>query len=240
MTISRIKFLLFLIPFICVGCSGDEDPGISEKIFSYAWEIDNEGWEAGYADYPSNLSLQDSLELYAMSYGHRSLPAEIQPAQKGILLAGANRSDDLFMYLFKKIEGLNPDFTYRADFEIEIASNAPTNAVGIGGAPGESVFLKAGIVEFKPDVVLDNDSWYRMNLDKGNQSVGGTDMVNVGNAGVRDDLKGYELILRKNSVPAQFRPDANGNAWIIIGSDSGFEGLTALYYASLKVAVKKI
>lgn len=234
------KPLLFLLMLIFAGCIGEDNPVNSVITYQYSWEMNNEGWEVGYADYPSNLSLQDSLELYAISYGHRTLPDAIQPSQKGMMLAGANRSDDLFMYLFKKVDGLNPEFTYQADVEIEVASNAPTNAVGVGGAPGESVVFKAGVTGFQPDVVKDSEGWYRMNLDKGNQSDGGSDMVLAGHAGVADDTNDYELVLRPNKFPIQFKPDINGHAWIIIGSDSGFEGFTALYYAGLKVVVKKI
>lgn len=237
---SKTKPFFFLLIIIFGSCAGEDDSFFTEKTFQYSWEINEEGWQFGYADYPSGLSLQDSLGLYAMSYGYSLLPNAIQPPQKGMMLAGANRSDDLFMYLFKKIEGLNPRFTYQAKFEIEIASNAPTNAVGIGGAPGESVVIKTGVAGFEPDVVKDNNGWYRMNLDKGNQSVGGADMVTAGHAGVADDTNDYELIIRKNSLPIQFKSDADGNAWIIIGSDSGFEGLTTLYYAGLKVKLKKI
>jgi len=122
---------------------------------------------------------------------------------------------------------------------VQLASNAPTNAVGIGGAPGEAVTIKAGATSNEPRVVIE-DGWYRMNLDKGNQSIGGSNMVVIGNAGVKDDTRQYELITRKTDSPLKVKADSNGKIWLIVGSDSGFEGYTALYYAQLRVTVRSI
>ena len=233
-----MRFFIGASVVLLSGCNDDET-NVKSRTIDYAWESGDEGWRFGYADYPANLTLEDSLELYAMNYGHRSLPAEIVPAQKGMLIAGANRSDDLFMYLVKAVEGLTPLTEYSVEMEIQLASNAPTNAVGVGGAPGEAVTIKAGATSKEPNVVI-QDGWYRMNLDKGNQSLVGSDMVVIGNAGVNDETRQYELITRKTDFPLKARSDSNGKLWLIVGSDSGFEGYTALYYAQLQVIFKSL
>ncbi|MEY3404626.1 MAG: hypothetical protein RL161_56 [Bacteroidota bacterium] len=233
-----LQFFMGAFVVLLYGCNEDEAT-IKSQTLDYTWESGDEGWRFGYSDYPANLSLGDSLELYAMNYGHRTLPAEILPAQKGMLIAGANRSDDLFMYLFKTVEGLTPSAEYSVEMEVQLASNAPTNAVGIGGAPGEAVTIKAGATSNEPRVVIE-DGWYRMNLDKGNQSIGGSNMVVIGNAGVKDDTRQYELITRKTDSPLKVKADSNGKIWLIVGSDSGFEGYTALYYAQLRVTIRSI
>ena len=219
---------------MALGLASCADTDEKEKDISVTWEDGLSDWMVGYADYPAGLSLDDSLNLYAMSYGIRDLPAEIQPARKSLLTAASNRSDDLFMYVFTRIEGLRPTHEYSVEISYELASNAPTNAVGVGGAPGESVFLKAGASDKKPESKIE-DGWYRMNIDKGNQSVAGENMVNTGNAGVADDTNQYTLISRSTPAPVTARSDANGDLWIILGSDSGYEGYTALYYTRCSI-----
>lgn len=222
---------------VVLSCDSPNVDGYPKTVeLEYTWENGDEGWEFGYADYPVGLTLNDSLSLYAMSYGHGNLPVEIQPAQKGMLLAGANRSDDLFMYMFAPVAGLMPRATYLLTFDLSIASNARTNAVGIGGAPGESVWIKAGAVSARPELTK-LDGWYRMKLDKGNQSSEGDDMIILGHAGVSDDTNDYELITRSSQVPMEAKAGDDGRLWLMIGSDSGFEGYTALYYAGLKVSM---
>lgn len=214
-----------------MACSDAEE---KPREVSFSWEDGLSGWSVGYADYPVGLSTGDSLNLYAMTYGYRDLPVEIQPTRKATLTAGSNRSDDLFMYVYTKLDDLKPNCEYSVEISYELASNAPTNAVGIGGAPGESVFLKAGAAGKQPASVAE-EGWYRMNIDKGNQSVAGKDMVNTGNAGVADDTNQYTLITRSTQAPVIARSDASGNLWIILGSDSGYEGYTALYYTRCSV-----
>lgn len=226
-------FALVLIAALHSSC-GQKDP--LPKEVEYSWENGLEQWVVGYADYPAGLTTEDSLDLYAISYGYRDLPAEIQPSKKGMLTAGANRSDDLFMYLYTSVENLKPNQTYAVQISYTLASNAPTNAVGIGGAPGESVFLKAGATGKQPTLKVE-EGWYRMTTDKGNQSVGGTEMIVTGNAGVADEMQGYQLITRETPAPVIATTDKSGNLWIILGSDSGYEGYTALYYTSCTIKV---
>ena len=235
----RKRFLNLLIACLApiAGCDKPDD-GITQPDVEFTWESGLEGWEMGYADYPAGLSLDDSLNLYGMTYGHSVLPASIQPQQKGIRLAGHNRSDDLFMYAFGRVNGLVPGATYDILFDLEIASDAPTHAVGIGGAPGESVYIKAGATSTRPSVEV-IDGWYRMTIDKGNQSQGGKDMAVVGHAGVAHGTTQYTLIRRENAVPLQATADDQGRLWVIVGSDSGFEGYTELYYANLRMTLTK-
>jgi len=65
-------------------------------------------------------------------------------------------------------------------FYIELASDVPSNCVGIGGAPGESVYLKAGVSLVEPVPMLEGND-VRLNVDKGNQAGGGADASVIGN-----------------------------------------------------------
>jgi hypothetical protein len=162
----------------------------------------------------------------------------VTPAQSGIRISGINRSDDLFMYIKRKITGLLPDTEYKMDFEVDLASNAPTNAIGIGGPPGEAVVLKVGASPKEPLNVRDALQHYRLNIDKGNQSVGGADMAVIGHVGVADTTTVHAIIRRRTTTSIVKRSSANGELWLITGTDSGFEGKTELWWARVKVVLQ--
>jgi hypothetical protein len=205
------------------------------------WEFDfaasDHGFLAGFADYPSR---DFDPALYDLVADRRARPANLGGAP-ALFIGGSNRSDDLFMFWKKRITGLPPETAVRLTMEIEFASKYAVGLIGIGGAPGESVIVKAGAVPFEPQPVIDpqSDNWWRMNLDKGNQSVGGADMTVVGHVGKPDDgTENYAALVRGQhgaALTATTAPD--GSLWLVFGSDSGFEGRSELYYSRLTVWV---
>lgn len=221
---------------ICVvaACSLRDDGYYSVFSLSFNFTDSDMGWSGDFADYP-----KDDSVFYELLFKHDTLPSNLNPGgnRKALILSGKNHSDDLFMFIKRKISGLKPNTRYDILFNIQLASNAPTESVGIGGAPGESVFLKAGMTTTEPVKVLDEDDYYRMNIDKGNQAEGGSDMMVLGHIGVARNTTQYTLIYRNNSSanPFSFTTDATGDAWIIIGTDSGFEGKTTLFYVTVDI-----
>ncbi len=153
-------------------------------------------------------------------------------------MSGNNPSDDLFMFMKRKITGLQPNTTYQVTFVVEFASIYPTNAFGVGGPPGEGVTMKAGLTLIEPDtmIIMKGGPYVVMNIDKGNQSTPGVDMDTIGHVGVSDTTTVYTLKTNDNiGHPFTFKTDQTGEAWLIIGTDSGFEAETALYYSSIIV-----
>jgi hypothetical protein len=138
------------------------------------------------------------------------------------------------MFIKRKITGLNPNSSYQMRVEISFASNAPTNAVGVGGAPGEGVVLKVGATIVEPLKIVSaipGDNSYRMNINKGAQRNPGPDMDTIGHIGVSDTTRAYTLINRSNAGHLfNFTTDSNGDLWVCIGTESGFEAKTTLYY----------
>jgi len=63
---------------------------------------------------------------------------------------------------------------------VEIATRTPSGCFDIGGAPGESVWIKAGATGVEPLPILIGGD-LRMNVDVGNQSQGGENAVVLGN-----------------------------------------------------------
>jgi hypothetical protein len=226
---------LFLATSILPACDWAEDDTTPRIIeYSYNFNENMEGWVGGFADLP-----EEGQDIYDLEVSHSPLPEEIDSNSGSIKVQGNNRSDDLFMFLKKQVTGLSPSTTYQITFDLEIASQYPASAPGAGGSPGSSVYLKAGATPNEPLPVAEDNAgvtYLRMNIEKGNQSQEGTDMINLGHIGIEGDEYRYELIRRgTGDQPFSATTDADGTLWLIIGTDSGFEGLSVLYYNSIHV-----
>ena len=184
------------------------------------------GWAEGFADYPAG---QDAFFMLEADY--RALPAPLDTSTSALYIAGTNRSDDLWMY-YKTEVALPSDTTYRVRFDVEIATNVPSGCAGVGGAPGESVTVKAGVSLVEPDRELDAVGYWRMNVDKGQQTNGGEDAVVIGDlANSRSCEQGFEWELKRLGGPSMMiTTDSTGRAWLFVGTDSGFESRSAVYY----------
>ncbi|MEX2513054.1 MAG: hypothetical protein WD398_09120 [Cyclobacteriaceae bacterium] len=217
-------------------CIEDENPMKTEMAFTFNEGMN--GWEGGFADLPV-----DGLDTYELDVSVQQLPDETGSNDKAIKIEGRNMSDDLFMFLKRKVDGLKPLATYEVQFDIELASQYPEESMGIGGSPGGSVFLKAGASNIEPvpeEVEEASATYLRMNIDKGNQSQDGPDMLGLGTIGIEGEDFEYELIRRGNpNEPFIITTDETGSIWFVIGTDSGFEGKTTLYYREIKVILEE-
>jgi len=230
---KRTTFFLMVFAVLLVGCSAKYE---QTYRFNYTFDKDQEGWVTGFADLPADYD----PDLFELDSGWSELPSGLEGS--AIYLSGHNRSDDLFMYLQQHITGLKPETTYQVDFSIHLASNTPEGMMGIGGSPGESVYIKAGAVNREPELVTDDIDWLRLNIDKGNQATAGEDMINLGTiANPNIDLgtftgEEYALMnLNNQMISFTVTSDKDGSIWVIIGSDSGFEGATTLYYDAIEI-----
>jgi len=231
-------FFLMVFAVLLVGCSAKYE---QTYRFNYTFDEDQEGWVTGFADLPADYD----PDLFELDSGWSELPSGLEGS--AIYLSGHNRSDDLFMYLQQHITKLKPETTYQVDFSIDLASNTPEGLMGIGGSPGENVYIKAGAVNREPELVTDDIDWLRLNLDKGNQATAGEDMVNLGTAANPNiDLgtftgEEYALMnLNNQAMPFTVTSDKDGGIWVLVGSDSGFEGATTLYYDALEIQLTEV
>lgn len=242
--ITLLGFLL-LWAALLPGCSGSptttsRDP--QPLVFEYQFSEDEQGWVADFADWP----LDATDEFYELSSGLRDLPAELSKTEKAFMISGNNHSDDLFMYIRKKLtpqEGVLPSTSYRVKIEVEFASNAFAGSIGVGGSPAESVYVKAGAAANEPLPIEDNESgtpMWVLSVDKGQQSQDGAAAVVIGNVAKEDGsederyalktLSGTDMSLSVTSSP-------DGVLWVFVGTDSAFEGTTTLYYTRIKVTL---
>jgi hypothetical protein len=194
-------------------------------------------WVAGFADYPAGQEL--FMELQS---AYAPLPPLLGSGRSALFISGNNHSDDLFMFFKRRLDGLRPSTTYTATFAVEFATNVPRGCVGIGGAPGESVFMKAGASTAEPRVIVESGA-LRVTVDKGNQAVGGSHALVLGTVEnslpcTRENLQSRpweRKTLSSGSQTIGVESDANGSVWLLMGTDSGFEGTTSLYYLSFDV-----
>jgi hypothetical protein len=212
----------------------------------YDFSAGRHDWQAGLTDY--NEIDGPNLEFRAEL---RALPDELNQPGMAFFVQSRNTPDDLFMLLKRKLDaadGIEPGTTYRVSYEIVFASNAPSGCSGIGGAPGESVFFKAGASSEDPRSVLDQATLdYRLNVDKGNQAEGGPaasvagDVANGREEGC-DDLEGapFVSVTRTHEHDTPVTAADDGSLWLLIGTDSGFEGTTQLYYQSVNVRLEPV
>ena len=197
---------------------------------TYDFAESDHGFNAGFADLPKDYV----PEQYDLFSGRQALSANLGSGQ-ALFISGTNRSDDLWMYWKKKVTGLVPNALYDVSIDIELASKYSEGLVGVGGAPGEGVTVKLGATSIEPLAIVDKDGWLRMNIDKGNQSNGGANLAAVGDvAKPEDGTNNYALLHRSNRLAnVTAKADASGSLWLAVGTDSGFEGKTELYYTKL-------
>jgi len=213
-------------------CSTTNDVTPDSALLFSDFRTSRDGWAAEYTDYSEQLDTTN----FEFRSAHVRLPAPLDTTKRSLMVATHNRSDDLFTYIKRKVTGLQPNTTYRLVFEVELASQYATNSVGIGGSPGSSVYLKAGASAIEPRRVKEGD-YFTLNIDKGNQASGGKDALVLGHIGAGNDVNRYRLIQRNNiSQPLPARTNERGELWVFIGTDSGFEGLTTLYYNRSRIS----
>lgn len=223
--------LWMLAGLLVMGCKTDDDQGPSQQV-EYSFDFSNsaEGWTGDFADYPAGEE-----DFYELEFSYTTLPAPLDETQGALMLSGRNYSDDLFMFVKREITGLVPNKEYTMQFFVRFATNVPEGMVGIGGSPGESVYIKAGASTAEPIKVLEEDGYFRMNIDKGNQSQEGEDMLVIGNFSNEIGEEVYSLKSLSNTTNFRATASSQGSLWIIVGTDSGFEGQTTIYIDSIEV-----
>lgn len=208
----------------------------------YAFERGTLGFEAEFADYPPGQDV-----FYELDYAFETLPAPLD-ARRGVRLSGNNHSDDLAMLVKAPMGGLLPNTVYDLELEAEIASNVPSNCMGTGGSPGESVWIKLGASIEEPMAITQGEGGNaikRLNIDYGVQANDGDDVLIVGTMGngydCTDDSVPWVLrTLSTQGQPFSATSDADGVLWLIAGTDSGFESRTDVYITALRVRLEPV
>lgn len=234
---QRTGYLLLIMSIIFLeSCSKDNNSGHPDDPIEWSTDFNEgkDGWQAGFSEYYA-----DHVASYELEEGLAMLPAPLDEQRQAYRISGMNRSDDLFMYLTRKITDLQPLTTYKSHITVAVASNARSGGVGVGGAPGEAVGLGIGLTAVEPVSSPHDDQFHRMNIDKIQQCcTDGEDMVVIGD--VANGLEEYVFTHIERSGEFTARSNDKGEMWVIIGTDSGFEGKTELYYTQIDVILEKL
>lgn len=200
----------------------------------YQFETGDCGFEPMFSDYHDD---SNNYESYEMKTEHKNNPV-IGDESKSLYIASQNRSDDMFMGYVKNISGLKPNTEYSFVISFDLATNVESGLFGIGGSPGEAVAIKCGIVNIKPEIEEDSGGVYRLNINHGSQLSEGRDMQVLGNMAKPEDstVDGFEFKQFNASIKAV--SDDKGSVYLIIASDSGFEGLTEYYLDNIIISYK--
>jgi hypothetical protein len=199
---------------------------------SYTFDKSDEGFETIFADYPAGQET-----FYELASGSAPIP---NVGGTGMMVAGNNHSDDLWMSVAHGIglnEGVVPGTKYNVTITTKIASNAPTGCFGVGGAPGEALWIKGNVVTTKPraTTVAGNK---KFSANKGNQAENGA-AASFGNLGNGDECDGsapvYKIIER--TATTQVTAPWTGQLYLYLGTDSGFEGKTTYFIDDIKVTL---
>ena len=213
---------------ILAGTAAAKDPTTG---LAFDFNQNDGGFTPIFSDYPNEQGVE---EFYELRSGHEEVP--IAEAGKGLFLSGNNHSDDLFMGYYKDLSGLVPETEYQFTVRFQLATNVENDMIGIGGAPGESVFVKCGVASKEPENSLDSLNHFCLNIDKGSQSTSGSDMIVVGNLAKEEINRPGEYEFNEIETKVIARTDEAGTAYLVIGTDSGFEGVTSFYLDDISVS----
>ncbi|WBS01550.1 hypothetical protein OU994_25255 [Pseudoduganella sp. SL102] len=224
---------------LLAACGGDDDdpagtstggttPTARAVLVTQDFKVETGGWTGESSDYttetaPANVvfELRD-ISQYGATYKDT----------KAYFISGTNRSDDLLLYVKKQITGLavNTEYTFTVP-SMNLLSNAHSGCMGVGGAPGESVWVIAAASPTEPKPVTTNGDT-RLNIDHGNQAAPGAASMmlgNIANGLPCDGKQTYASKLVTNNTGIRVKTDGEGKVWVLLGIDSGFEATTGIY-----------
>lgn len=217
--------LVSVLALSLMACGSKAEP----KSWNFDFSQDDSGFESVFADYHDD---GHNFETFEMAYERILIPGT---TTQGLRLQGHNRSDDLFMGIVKELTGLKPSTAYTLTLSFTLYTEAEAGSIGIGGSPADSVYVKAGFANQAPIVSKGNEDLWVLNIDKGQQSQGST-LIPVLGTMAKPEGSEPGFVSKGFEVTLDLETDASGKVWLIIGTDSGFEGLTIYYLDDIAIS----
>jgi len=233
MSIAKSASAVALLSLLaaCGSNNPDDTPQTVSAIVDFDKGID--GWVGGSSDYTVGT------EPSGVVFEQRALGAPL--TGKGYYITGHNRSDDMFLYVKKQFHGLVKSSSYKVTFTLKFASSVPSGCFGVGGSPGESVYVYAAALDNEPKTTTANNH-VTMNFDKGNQGTAGKEaqiLGTIGN-GLACGTSTPTSKTLKSAAPMTVKTDTNGDLWLLVGIDSGFEASSELTLQTLTVDAEPV
>jgi hypothetical protein len=229
---------------LLAACGGGDDDAPSTStggtttavsvVLSQDFNKDADGWSGEASDYTTetaptgvNFGLRPTAGLNSGYTGAQAF-----------YVGGTNRSDDLLLYVKKQYTGFvaNTEYTFYVT-TLNLLTSAPSGCLGVGGAPGESVYVIAAASATEPKAVNTNGT-VAMNINRGNQGTAGTASLVLGNIANGLPCNGptkWASKLVRNLTGVKVKSDGEGKLWIMLGIDSGFEAASEVYLQNMTV-----
>ncbi|MGB7157669.1 MAG: hypothetical protein WBD40_06360 [Tepidisphaeraceae bacterium] len=224
-----------------------EDEVYREVYQRFDFNRGEQGWRPHFADYdpapgaPTDLTdvpvpKPESAATFRSEIA--PLPPELKGERQGYRLFGTNRSDDLFVFLSRRLsraDGLLPNQRYQIVFSIKLATNNHPRALG----PHEGLVVgslsRPVEVRFLPDSgarLIGNDGRTRAQPAHGDATVVFEDIKKTDAS--LDRFLDYESItlVRTHKTGSS---SAGANLWLFAGVDSGSEGDVEYYFERVEV-----
>jgi hypothetical protein len=224
MKTGRLIVVIMLI--LLTSCTLEDSSGIEIFSMNYSFANGDDGWVADFTDYPvSEDPLSDSVYQWEAKV-ITSAPAT--DGQSAFMISCNNVSGDIFMFLKKRIDGLRPNTNYNVVFEVMLASNA---------VAGQGIILKGGASGMEPKKVIENN-YYVLNIDKGSDTTSGENAISFGDIGTAESTADYSYLVKGNVnayEPFVAKTNSKGELWLVVGTDSLFEGTTTVYFTGVNL-----
>lgn len=223
--------------FIATACDEDESDNRVVTI-TETFESGANGWAAVFGSYP-----EGEEEFYELDSGIKALPSPLDQTKKSFMLSGNNHSDALRMFIAKQIGGFTPGAAYELDVDLLLASKYPEMSAGIGGSPGGAVHLVAyasanGYAK-KYTGSTEEPNYFEIEIKKDTVDNKAQSVAELGTVGIDGNEFVYKLIDRENDESMICKADAQGKIWVVVGTWSGFEGISTLYYDKIELNFRK-
>ena len=214
---------MFFVGALFTSCTASTDDTIQVFSSAYDFNVSRYDWSGDYADY----KVKDSSQVW-FQFDRTKVPEATGSDRQSVFLSGNNLSENLFLFIKKKITGLTPNTDYTIAFDVELTCDA-------GHLSGDSIRLKAGATMVEPKKTLQGE-FMRMNIDKGPSDSNGNDMIIIGtidtsvnNAGWQEYGSIQSGISSPQGLYVTAKTNASGDVWLILGIESQREGTISVY-----------
>jgi|GEM_PF-3320882 len=231
-------FVLLICGVLFTSCSDDDAGGLSLSSDTYDFGLGIQEWDVDFVSYRIPKSYLDSTHNLSAEYV--DLPPNLGN-RKAIRISGTNVDGKLFMYMRKKLSGLEPNKDYTLAIGIELASSAQESL-----PEATNVLVMAGAFSEEPKKIASGE-YYVLNVDISNVNGYGSGLTSLGNIGTstsgNEHSDKYSLISFANNntggdaIPYHIRSNDLGEIWLIVGTESSFLGTTTVYYTKVGYAL---
>jgi len=236
------RFFTLLLVILGMGsCAWDEDlasPIRADLYSAFDFTDGTQGWNGGFSGYP--IGYEDSLQLV---FAYDDYPPNSGFSGKSITISGKNPHRQLFYFIQRKVDGLQPQTRYLIEYDIHFL----INILEYDNDETGDVYIKAGGLSAEPllttsesNTAFDGKS-QELNMDIGSEpSLTGQDVITIGN--VQMPQLSYSKLYNATSFGQQFTATTNdqGAFWLIIGFDSDIDAHLAFYFSRINVFYTRV